>query len=173
MRFAQTAGVLLVLGLAACGTDPESATMEFRGAYSGTTSIVSPGEEGSLERCNANASDGEDPGFTISGFDELTGEFNLLGPVTIVASDCIHPERGEFAQGRATITNADGDAIRTEFQGSVQATDDSAIQAGRGEHRVVGGTGRLAGAEGTIVCEFRIQVSTSELTGTCRGEITT
>jgi hypothetical protein len=145
---------------------------DFRGTYSGTTTIASPGDEGSLERCDANASDGERPGFAFSGFDELTGEFNVLGSVTIVASDCIDPERGEFAQGRATLTNADGDGIMTEFRGSVRPTDDSDIEVGRGEHQVVGGTGRFVGADGMIVCEFRVRVSTSEITGTCQGQIT-
>jgi hypothetical protein len=164
--------LLLILGLAACGSDPEPRTMELRGTYSGTTVIVSPEEGGSLGRCNANASDGENPGFSTSGFDELTGEFNVLGSLTIVASDCIHPERGEFADGRATLTSAGGDKIMTEFRGSVQATDDPDIGVGRGEHQVVGGSGRFSGVGGLIVCEFRIRTSTSEIRGTCKGEIT-
>lgn len=168
-RLAQAARVLLILSLTACGNDPEPETVAFRGSFSGTTTIVAPGEEGSLDRCNANASDGEHPGF--SGFDDLTGEFNVLGSVTIDASDCIHPEIGRFAQGRATLRTAGGDVLMTKFHGSFQATDDPDVEVGRGEHQILGGTGKFAQAEGSFVCEFRTRVSTSEIRGNCNGDI--
>jgi hypothetical protein len=168
---AQATRVLLVLSLTACGGASEPEVTEFRGTFSGTTTIVVPEEDGSLERCNANANDGDHPGFSLSGFDDLTGEFNVLGPVTIVASDCIDPERGRFAQGRAILRSASGDEFRTEFHGSFRATDDPDIELGRGEHRIVGGTGRFAQAEGTVVCELTTRVSTSEIRGDCHGEM--
>lgn len=171
LRLAQATCVLLILSLTACGSAPEPEMTEFRGTFSGTTTIVAPGEEGSLDRCNANASDGENPGFSLSGLDDLTGEFSVLGPVTIVASDCIHPERGRFAQGSATLRTANGDVLMTEFHGSSRAADDPDIEVGRGEHQIVGGTGRFAQAGGTLVCEFRFRVSTSELTGNCHGDM--
>jgi hypothetical protein len=170
LRLAQATRVLLILSLTACGGASEPVT-EFRGTISGTTTIVAPEEEGSLERCNANTTDGEHPGFSLSGFDDLTGEFNVLGPVTIVASDCIDPERRKFAQGRAILRSASGDVLRTEFHGSFRGTDDPDIEVGRGEHQVVGGTGQFAEAEGTVVCELSTRVSTSEVTGDCHGDI--
>jgi hypothetical protein len=168
---AQATQVLLILGLTACGNAPEPKMTELRGSFSGTTTIVAPGKEGSLDRCNDNASNGGHPGYSISGLDDLTGEFNVLGEVTIVASDCIHPERGQFVQGRATLTIASGDLLMTKFHGSFQATDDPDIEVGRGEHLFVGGTGQFAQAEGTIVCELRARVSTSEVRGNCQGVI--
>ena len=170
-RLAQATRVLLVLSLTACGNDAEPEMTAFDGGFSGTTTVVAPGEEGSQDRCNANASDGAHPGFIFSGLDDLTGEFTILGPVTIVASDCIHPERGRFAQGRATLRTANGDVLMTEFQGSFQATDDPDVEVGRGEHQILGGTGRFAQAEGTVVCEFSTRVSTSEVRGDCHGDI--
>ena len=168
---AQATRVLLILALTACGGAPEPEVTEFSGTFSGTTTIVAPEEERSLDRCNANASDGEHPGFSLSGFDDLTGEFNVLGPVTIVASDCIHPERRRFAQGRAILTSVSGDALMTEFYGSFRATDNPDIEVGRGEHQIVGGTGQFAQAEGTVVCEFRTRVSSSEVRGRCDGDM--
>lgn len=163
--------LLIVLGLAACGGAPEPGMTEFRGTFLGNFSILSPGDEGSLDRCDANATDGENPGFSLSAFDEATGEFSVLGPVSIVASNCTHPERGEFVQGRATVTGANGEEIRTEFRGSVRDTEDPDLNVGRGEHQIVGGTGRFADAEGWVVCDLRVRVSTSQETGTCHGEI--
>jgi hypothetical protein len=170
-RLAQATRVLLILSLTACGGASEPDVMEFRGSFSGTTTIVAPGEEGSLDRCNANASGGEHPGFSLSGFDDLTGEFNVLGPVTIVANDCIDPERKRFAQGTAILKSASGDVLMTEFLGSFRATDDPDIEVGRGEHLIVGGTGQFAQAEGAVVCEWRTRVSTSEVRGDCHGDI--
>lgn len=103
--------------------------------------------------------------------DDVTGEFNVLGPVSIVASDCIDPEIGRFAQGRASLRTASGDVLMTVFHGSFQATDDPDIEVGRGEHQIVGGTGQFAEAEGAVVCEFRSRVSTSEVRGDCRGDM--
>jgi len=171
LRLAQATRVLLILSLTTCSGASEPVVTEFRGTFSGTTTIVAPEEEGSLERCNANAIDGEHPGFSLSGFDDLTGEFNVLGPVTIVASDCIDPERRRFAQGRAILRSASGDVLWTEFQGSFRGTDDPDIEVGRGEHQVVGGTGQFAEAEGTVVCDLSTRVSTSEVRGDCHGDI--
>ena len=171
LRLTQAIRLLLILGLTACGGDPEPELSAFRGTFKGTTMVVAPEEDGSLGRCNANASDGEHPGFSLSGFDDLTGEFNVLGPVTIVASDCIHPESRRFAQGRAILRSANGDVLRTQFHGSFRPTDDPDIELGRGEHQILGGTGRFAQAEGTVVCEFSTRVSTSEVRGDCHGDI--
>jgi hypothetical protein len=169
-RLAQATHVLLILSLTACANAPEPEMTEFRGSFSGTTTIVASGEEGSLDHCNANASLGQHPGYSLSGLDDLRGEFNVLGPVTIAASDCIHPEGG-FAQGMATLRTASGDVLKTEFHGSDRDTDDPDIEVGRGEHQIVGGTGQFAQAEGSFVCEFRFRVSTSEITGDCHGDI--
>lgn len=160
-RIAKATQVLLILSLTACGNASELEMTGLLGSFSGTTTIVAPGEQGSLDRCNDNASNGERPGFSLSGFDDLTGDFTVLGEVTIVASYCVHPEKGRFAQGKATLRIANGDVLKTEFHGSFQATDDPDIEVGRGEHQFVGGTGQFAKAEGTIVCELRARVSTS------------
>jgi hypothetical protein len=169
-RLAQATLVLFV-SLTACSNAPELETRAFRGSFSGTTTVVAPGEEGSLDRCNANSSDGKHLGFSSSGLDDLTGEFTILGSVTIVASDCIHPETGRFAQGRATLRTASGDVLMTEFHGSFRATDDPDVEAGRGEHQITGGTGRYARAEGSVVCALSARVSTSEVRGNCSGVI--
>ena len=171
-RLAQAAGFLMILTLTTCTGTSEPEMTALRGSYSGTTRLVPPRAGGSLDRCNANTSDEEHPGFTFSFLDDFTGEFEVLGPVTLVGSGCLHEQRGRFAQGEMTIRIAGGNVLMTEFHGSFRGTIAPA-GVGRAEHHVVGGTGRFAQAEGAFVCEFRFRSggSTSEVEGTCHGDI--
>jgi hypothetical protein len=50
--------------------------------------------------------------------------------------------------GTATYTAADGDTLRTTFDGPVQQTGPTSVSF-EGSETVVGGTGRFAGATGT------------------------
>ena len=177
-RTKATVVLLLVLCLTACGNAADPEMKELTGRFSGTRTIVGPGAEGSLDRCNANAAgDGEHLGFSRSGFEHLTGEFTVLGRVTIVGSGCVYQEGGRYAQGRATLTTAGGDMLRLESDGSFRRIGDSIegiVVVGRAEYQIVGGTGRFADAEGAFVCAVHADaktIVTSEATGDCHGEM--
>jgi hypothetical protein len=172
-RLRQASVVLLILGLTACSNDPDPEMPTFRGHFSITGTTVSPGEDGSLRRCNANVSNGgESPGFSYSTSTEGTGEFNLLGQVTIVATNCNNPKGDGIAQGRVTLKAASGDVLMATHHGTTSPnTGDPDIQAQRLSFQVVGGTGEFAQAHGTFTCEVRVRISTDEVIGTCQGDV--
>ena len=165
--------MLLILGLtAACSNNPDPKMPTFRGHFSTTGTTVFPGEDGSLHRCNANVGGGESPGFSLSGSGEGTGEFNILGQVTIVATGCINPQGKAVAQGMETLKAASGDVLMATFHGSTSTnTGDPDIWVQRSSNQVVGGTGEFAQAHGTFTCESRLRVSTGEMKGTCQGDV--
>ena len=171
-RLRQASVVLLILGLTACSNNPDPEMPTFRGHFSITGTTVSPGEDGSLHRCNANVGGGESPGFTYSSSLEGTGEFNILGQVTIVATDCNNPKGRGFAQGRATLKATSGDELMATFHGTTETnTGDPDIWAQTVSFQVVGGTGEFAQAHGTFTCQARLRVSTGESNGTCQGDV--
>ena len=174
VMFRQAFVLLLILCLSACSNDPEPTTKVFRGSFSGTGTLWSPQGAPSLDRCNANASDGGYPGLSSSLLSHGTGEFNVLGPVTFVGSHCADPqvEKGRIAQGKWTLRTASGDVLMMEYHGSIAVSNgDPDILVGRTEHQVVGGTGQFAQADGTFVCELRGRRRSREFDGHCQGDI--
>lgn len=166
--------LLLIVCLSACSNDPEPTTKVFRGSFSGTGTLWSPQGALSLDRCNANASDGGYPGLSSSLLSHGTGDFNVLGPVTFVGSHCADPffERGRIAEGRWRLKTASGEVLMVTYHGSVTAgSGDPDIFVGRTENQVVGGTGQFAQADGTFVCELRGVRRSREYTGHCEGDI--
>jgi hypothetical protein len=92
------------------------------------------------------------PSSVLLGF-EGTGQMSHLGRVTTTGSQCTQIDqtdvnRGTFTDGRFTWTAANGDTLTTTHSGSY------AIRGGvsyiQGEEIVTGGTGRFAGASGTL-----------------------
>jgi len=173
VMFRQALVVLLIVCLSACSNDPEPTTKVFRGSFSGTGTIWSPQGALSLDRCNANASDGGYEGLSYSLLSQGTGDFNVLGPVTFVGSHCADPsfQRGRIAEGRWRLRTASGDVLMVKYHGSVTVSRSPEIFVGRTENQVVGGTGQFAQADGTFVCELRGGRRSREYTGRCEGDI--
>jgi hypothetical protein len=78
-----------------------------------------------------------------------TGRATQLGAYTYTATECFDAASGAFA-GSATLTAANGDAMTGTYQGQVSGTDDPNVIAYEEELELTGGTGRFAGAAGTL-----------------------
>jgi hypothetical protein len=97
-----------------------------------------------------------------------TGHATHLGAYAYMATECF-ASSGTFA-GSATLTAANGDTLVGTYQGLVSGTTDPDVIAYLQELELSGGTGRFAGATGTLHVVGRANLSTLEyeqiLTGT-------
>jgi hypothetical protein len=98
-----------------------------------------------------------------------TGHATHLGAYVYTATECFDLQSGTFA-GSATLTAANGDAMVGTYQGQVSGTADPAVISYHEELELSGGTGRFAGATGTLHVVGAANLSTLEyeqiLTGT-------
>jgi hypothetical protein len=78
-----------------------------------------------------------------------TGRATQLGAYTYSATECFDVASGAFA-GSATLTAANGDTMTGTYQGQVSGTDDPNVIAYEEELELTGGTGRFAGARGSL-----------------------
>lgn len=97
-----------------------------------------------------------------------TGHATHLGAYAYKATECF-ASSGTFA-GSATLMAANGDTIVGTYQGQVSGTTDPDVLAYAQELELSGGTGRFAGATGTLHVVGAANLSTLEyeqiLTGT-------
>jgi hypothetical protein len=76
------------------------------------------------------------------------GQATHLGNFTAVSSHCLNPLTGAITEGKTIYLAANGDELRTDYTGQVSGSEpplriDLSVT-------VTGGTGRFAGASGTI-----------------------
>lgn len=97
-----------------------------------------------------------------------TGHATHLGAYAYKATECF-ASSGTFA-GSATLTAANGDTIMGTYQGQVSGTNDPDVLAYQEDLELSGGTGRFAGATGTLHVVGAANLSSLEyeqiLTGT-------
>jgi hypothetical protein len=82
-----------------------------------------------------------------SGTATHLGLTTTVGTITFTA-DPANPGR-LLSSGTGTMTAANGDTLQLELNGSLAPTPDSATATDKFVFRIVGGTGRFAGAHGT------------------------
>lgn len=99
-----------------------------------------------------------------------TGHATQLGAYAYAATECFDPVSGAFA-GSSTLTAANGDALTGTYEGQVSVTGDPNIIAYEEELKVTGGTGRFAGAAGTLQVAGVADLLTLEYSQTLTGTL--
>ena len=100
------------------------------------------------------------------------GTASHLGKVSVSAINCIFPTPPTFTftEGQLKLTAANGDELRATFHGSLTPTGTKDVYMLQGPYKIMGGTGRFAGASGhgTLQGEENLatQEGTIEATGT-------
>lgn len=99
-----------------------------------------------------------------------TGHATQLGAYAYAATECFDPVSGAFA-GSSTLTAANGDALTGTYEGQVSVTGDPNVIAYEEELEVTGGTGRFAGATGTLQVAGLANLLTLEYNQTLTGTL--
>jgi hypothetical protein len=104
---------------------------------------------------------------------DITGSGNAthLGRYTYVARECFNPLSGAFG-GTFTLTAANGDEVRGTYDGQVSGTLDPDVAAYHESADITGGTGRFAGASGTLEIDGLANLATGGYSQTLSGDIT-
>ncbi len=127
----------------------------FRGSDVGAFDLPGSCPDGSLE-------------VVISG----TGRATQLGAYMYTANECFDPLSGTFG-GAPTLTAANGDTIVGTYAGQVFATTDPDIITYEEGLAITGGTGRFAGATGSLHINGVANLATLEYTQTLIGTVST
>jgi len=98
------------------------------------------------------------------------GHATQVGRYAYSASECFDPVSGTFA-GSATLTAANGDTLLGSYVGRVFGTTDPNVITYEEELEVSGGTGRFAGATGTLQVTGVANLATLEYTQTLIGTV--
>jgi hypothetical protein len=150
MRAALVAGALVVAALA--GPVAASNQVPFRGSLDGTATTTPLG--GPMVTVEIHA----------TGTATQLGRFTLLAPHTVNQATLT-------AVGTYLITAANGDTITADLAGTAQMVAPPNVIAISETATVTGGTGRFAGASGSIQVTRMFDRSTGVTTGTLDGWI--
>jgi hypothetical protein len=97
------------------------------------------------------------------------GNATHLGRFTVAASQCLDPATGAITKGEAVFTAANGDQVFATQSGRV--TGSPPVFAFELDYTVTGGTGRFAGASGSIHATGDFDVRTGGGTASLEGVI--
>lgn len=130
-----------------------------------SAAIALAGEQASLQGVESGhfiTNPGTQPATVISN-DFAEGVARLLGKYMLIAREEINLETGEVASGAFVITAANGDSIRGSYSGQASFQATGASWAAEGP--ISGGTGRFAGATGTIHFDGSSDFTTCQVVG--------
>jgi len=103
-----------------------------------------------------------------------TGTFSRLGPMTFEGSHCtqFNPATGQgtYTDGDFTFVADNGDVLKSTHHGSFEIINN--VTHFTGTTVITGGTGRFAGASGTMTESGTQDLATDVLVGTYSGTIT-
>lgn len=118
-------------------------------AVAGATNVPFSASVTTFEYLMPNT-DGSCGTFPLSGTSFGAGTASHLGPVAIIATDCIAPIGTQFAfsNGKLTFTAANGDTLRAEYMGGFVPQSGNVYTINGGTFRFIGGTGRFSNATG-------------------------
>lgn len=151
MRAARIVGAL-ALALAVAGPVSAGGQTPFRGTLAGTATITPLGGPMVAVRIEAG------------GTATYLGRFTLEAPHTVNQATLT-------AVGTYLITAANGDTITADLAGTAQMIEPPNVIAITETATVTGGTGRFAGATGSIQVERVFNRATGVTTGTLEGWI--
>lgn len=95
------------------------------------------------------------------------GNATHLGRFTVVASQCLDPATGAITKGEAVFTAANGDQVFATQSGQVSGSPP--VLAFELDYTITGGTGRFAGASGSINATGDFDVRTGGGTASLEG----
>ena len=98
-----------------------------------------------------------------------TGHATQLGKYSAHYHECLDPATGAVTDGTFTLRAANGDKVFGTYSGQAVPTDDPNVVHFEDPGAITGGTGRFAGAGGTITQSGLANLATGEYTGTITG----
>ena len=147
--------VLALLVLPALALPMQAAAKDrlpLKGSESGTFQLLGPCETGGLI-------------LEVTG----SGRSTRLGSYSARYRECLDPATGAVTQGTFTLTAANGDKLFGTFAGQSTPTDDPGVVTYDDPGVITGGTGRFAGAGGTMTASGHANMATGEYSGTITG----
>lgn len=100
-----------------------------------------------------------------------TGHATRLGSYSGLYRECFDPATGAVTNGSFTLTAANGDTVFGTFGGQARPTDDPNVVAYDDPGVITGGTGRFAGARGSMTTSGSADLATGEYMGTITGSL--
>jgi hypothetical protein len=101
-----------------------------------------------------------------------TGHSTQLGHYSGHYRECLDPATGAVSAGTFTLTAANGDKVFGTYSGQAVPTDTPGVVNFTDPGVITGGTGRFAGAGGTLTTSGLANLATGEYTGTITGSVT-
>lgn len=149
----------IALGLAVLATARPAAAGElvpFKGTDSGMVQVV-----------------GQPPGTTeVITQDVSSGHGTHVGAYTLVGQETIDLTTLAISNGLATLTAANGDQIFLAYSGQAMPASTPGFLTSTFTATITGGTGRFAGATGSLTFSSIGSLATGQFTETVTGEIT-
>jgi hypothetical protein len=100
-----------------------------------------------------------------------TGHTTQLGNYSARYRECLDPATGAVTDGAFTLTAACGDRVFGTYGGQASPTDDPDVVRYDDPGVITGGTGRFAGAGGTMTTSGYANLATGEYRGTVTGSV--
>jgi hypothetical protein len=100
-----------------------------------------------------------------------TGHSTQLGNYSGRYRECLDPATGAVTRGTFTLTAANGDKVFGTYGGQAVPTDDPSVVAYEDPGVIKGGTGRFAGAGGSMTTSGLANLATGEYSGTVTGSV--
>jgi hypothetical protein len=100
-----------------------------------------------------------------------TGHSTELGHYRSHYRECLVPATGAVTRGIFTLTAANGDMVLGTYSGQSLPTDDPNVVTFDDPGVITGGTGRFAGARGTLTQSGLANLATGEYRGTVTGTV--
>jgi hypothetical protein len=100
-----------------------------------------------------------------------TGHTTQLGNYSGRYRECLAPATGAVTGGTFTLTAANGDTVFGTYSGQAFPTDDPSVVNYQDPGVITGGTGRFAGAGGTVTTSGLANLATGAYSGTVSGSV--
>jgi hypothetical protein len=100
-----------------------------------------------------------------------TGHSTHLGNYSGHYRECLVPETGAVTGGTFTLTAANGDKVFGTYSGQAFPTDDPNVVNFEDPGSITGGTGRFAGADGTVTTSGLANLATGKYRGTITASV--
>ena len=100
-----------------------------------------------------------------------TGYATQLGTYSSHYRECFDPATGAVTDGSFTLTAANGDTVFGTHSGQVSPTADPNVIVYDDPGVITGGTGRFAGASGSVTQSGVANLATGEYSGTITGRV--
>ena len=147
-------GLLVLPALALPAAAAAADQLPVNGAETGTFQLLGPCETGGLV-------------LEVTG----TGHSTQLGSYRGDYRECLDPATGAVTNGTFTLTAANGDKVFGTYAGQAFPTDEPNVVNYDDPGVITGGTGRFAGAGGTVSTSGLANLATGEYTGTISGSV--